>query len=102
MSTSPNSCSIQATSLRGSRNHSSDGVTTGNGILRHSRPRSAVPQTMLSPSSAGAPDDVVAVAGRAPHDVAAAIGAAAVGAPHDVVAGRAPHDVVAVGGAPHD
>src|SRR5439155_472128 len=48
--------------------------------------------------SAGAPDDVVAVAARAPHDVVTVAGRA----PHDVVAAvgaaarRAPDDVVAV------
>src|SRR5439155_1199221 len=51
ISASPNSCMIQAPSLRGSRNHSNDRLGESNGVLRHDRPRSAVPQTMLSPSS---------------------------------------------------
>src|SRR5439155_1368797 len=41
----------QAPSLRGSRNHSNDRLGESNGVLRHDRPRSAVPQTMLSPSA---------------------------------------------------
>src|SRR5207247_11451666 len=51
ISASPNSCMIQAPSLRGSRNHSNDRLGESNGVLRHDRPRSAVPQTMLSPSA---------------------------------------------------
>src|SRR5438093_13633286 len=51
ISASPNSCMIQAPSLRGSRNHSNDRLGQSHVVLRQDRPRSAVPQTMLSPSA---------------------------------------------------
>src|SRR5436190_1535007 len=51
ISASPNSCMIQAPSLRGSRNHSNDRLGHSTVVLRQDRPRSAVPQTMLSPSA---------------------------------------------------
>src|SRR5439155_24824462 len=51
ISASPNSCMIQAPPLRGSRNHSNDRLGESNGVLRDDRPRSPVPQTMLSPSA---------------------------------------------------